>query len=103
MESNVALIRALATTLLSELDSLYMSDEILTEDNFDLNEKVREFEIKIIKTALLKTGGNQRQAANLLGLPTSTLNNKIKTYNIQYLKDSPANGHLDATFINGSQ
>lgn len=103
MESNVALIRALATTLLSELDSLHMSDEILSEDDFDLNEKVREFEIKLIKTALLKTGGNQRQAASLLGLPTSTLNNKIKTYNIQYLKASEVNGHSKTSILSASQ
>mgnify|MGYP003578626568 FL=1 len=78
MQSNMALIKALATALLSELDSLNIDDEVLTRDaRFNLTEKVREFEIKLIKTALVKAGGNQRRAARLLGIPTSTLNNKI--------------------------
>lgn len=86
-ESNVALIKALATALLSELDTLNVNDEILTGNaGFNLTARVREFEIKLIKTALIKADGNQRRAARLLGVPTSTLNNKIKAYNIQCLK-----------------
>lgn len=90
-ESNVALIKALATALLSELDSLNINDEVLARSaGFNLTERVREFEVKLIKTALLKASGNQRRAARLLGIPTSTLNNKIKAYNIQCLKSSEA-------------
>lgn len=89
-ESNVALIKALATALLSELDSLNINDEFSSRAaGFNLTERVREFEVKLINTALLKAGGNQRRAARLLGIPTSTLNNKIKAYNIQCSK-SPA-------------
>lgn len=92
MESNITLIKSLAIALLTELETVKTSDEILGEDSvFDLNEKVREFETKLIKIALLKAGGNQRRAARLLGLPTSTLNNKIKAYNIQYFKSSEVN------------
>jgi DNA-binding NtrC family response regulator len=103
-ESNVALIKALAAALLSELDSLNAGDEIITANaGFNLTERVREFEIKLIKTALLKADGNQRRAARLLGVPTSTLNNKIKAYDIQclknpesdfkYLRDAALNAH----------
>ena len=56
METNLPLIRVLATTLLSELDSLNKEVE---EEPFDLHEKVRELEIKLIRTALTKTGGKQ--------------------------------------------
>lgn len=87
MDSNLSLIKALASTLNSELDSIEEESEILAENRpFDLNEKVREFEIKLIKTALIKTKGNQRQAATLLGVKTSTLHNKIKSFNINCFK-----------------
>jgi len=45
-------------------------------------EEVAKFEIELIKQALLCTKGNQRAAARLLGLKTSTLNTKVKTYNL---------------------
>ena len=85
MDSGFSLIRALATTLLTELDSLNIED---ATDNgvFDLNKRVKEFEIKLIRAALLKTGGNQRRAASLLGLKSTTLHNKIKTYGINNIK-----------------
>ena len=45
-------------------------------------EEVRRFEIDIIQRALDQTGGHQSRAARLLGLNATTLNSKIKTYNI---------------------
>lgn len=45
-------------------------------------EEVRHFEMRLIKRALELTGGNQARAARLLGLGTTTLNYKIKTYGI---------------------
>ncbi len=87
MDSGFSLIKSLATTLLAEIDSLSESDKILIENgSFDLNEKVREFEIKLIRTALLKTRGNQRRAASLLGVKVTTLHNKIKNYGISSIK-----------------
>lgn len=88
MDSNLSLVKALATTLLAEIDSLNVNGQILDgeENSFHFAEIVREFEIKLIKTALTRTGGNQTRAAKLLGIKLSTLNNKIQTYNIQFLK-----------------
>jgi DNA-binding NtrC family response regulator len=87
MNSNLSLIKALATSLITEIDSLTIEEEELIENGkFNLSEKVREFEIKIIKSALLKTGGNQTLAAKLVGLKNSTLNHKIKTYKIEHIK-----------------
>ena len=87
MDSGVSLIRALATTLLTEIDSL-TSDEVFNNDaaSFDLNNRVREFEIKLIRAALLRSGGNQRRAASILGLKSTTLHNKIKSYGISRIK-----------------
>ncbi len=45
-------------------------------------EEVTKFEIELIKQALICTNGNQRAAARLLGLKTTTLNSKVKTYNL---------------------
>jgi DNA-binding NtrC family response regulator len=87
MDSGISLIKSLATTLLSEIDSLGDGNNILGEtDSFVLSDTVRDFEIKLIKTALLKTGGNQRRAASLLGIKVTTLHNKIKTYGIDFVK-----------------
>jgi transcriptional regulator with GAF, ATPase, and Fis domain len=45
-------------------------------------EEVKNFEIDLIRRALEQTGGHQSRAARLLGLNATTLNSKIKGYNI---------------------
>src|SRR6476659_7184684 len=45
-------------------------------------EEVRRFEIHLIRRALEQTGVHQSRAARLLGMNATTLNSKIKTYNI---------------------
>ena len=46
-------------------------------------EEVTNFEIELIKQALGCTKGNQRAAARLLGLKITTLNSKVKAYNLR--------------------
>lgn len=45
-------------------------------------DEVRKFEMDLIRRALEQTSGHQSRAARLLGLNATTLNSKIKTYNI---------------------
>ena len=45
-------------------------------------DEVRRFEIDLIRRALIQTSGHQSRAARLLGMNATTLNSKIKTYNI---------------------
>jgi DNA-binding NtrC family response regulator len=45
-------------------------------------DEVKKFEIDLIRRALDQTGGHQSRAARLLGLNATTLNSKIKTYNL---------------------
>jgi len=45
-------------------------------------DEVRRFEIDLIRRALVQTNGHQSRAARLLGMNATTLNSKIKTYNI---------------------
>ncbi|MFN7926987.1 MAG: sigma-54 dependent transcriptional regulator [Blastocatellia bacterium] len=46
-------------------------------------DEVSRFEIELIRQALELTGGHQSRAAKLLGLNNTTLNSKIKSYNIR--------------------
>jgi DNA-binding NtrC family response regulator len=45
-------------------------------------DEVKRFEIDLIRRALDQTGGHQSRAARLLGMNATTLNSKIKSYNI---------------------
>ena len=45
-------------------------------------DEVKRFEVDLIRRALDQTGGHQSRAARLLGLNATTLNSKIKSYNI---------------------
>ncbi len=46
-------------------------------------DEVSRFEIELIKRALEFTGGHQSRAAKLLGMNNTTLNSKIKSYNLK--------------------
>jgi DNA-binding NtrC family response regulator len=45
-----------------------------------LPDRVREFEMSIIRDALERAHGNQTQAARMLGVPRRTLSNKVHAY-----------------------
>ena len=47
--------------------------------------EVRQFEIELIKRALKITKGNQYKAAQLLGLKHTTLNHKVRQFNLPVL------------------
>lgn len=59
-----------------------MSDEIDLARGVNFYDQVKRFEIDLIRRALDQTGGHQSRAARLLGLNATTLNSKIKSYNI---------------------
>jgi DNA-binding NtrC family response regulator len=89
MDQNLSLIKALVNTLHIEIDTLDDTDGIELDEPVNLVEKVRDYETKIIKAALIQTGGNQRRAARLLSIKTSTLNTKIKHLGIDLLRHNP--------------
>ena len=83
LEAQLGVLKEVAQGLLRQLDHLKPNNcpvNALTFRNF--HEEVREFEIELINAALSKTQGHQRQAAKLLGLKVTTLNAKMKRYNI---------------------
>jgi transcriptional regulator with GAF, ATPase, and Fis domain len=83
----------LAAVLLTEAETL-ARDKAFTEEamrlrpldilgGIDFYAEVQRFETHLIKMALAETGGNQARAARLLGIKATTLNSKIKLFNIQ--------------------
>ncbi|HQU94206.1 MAG TPA: sigma-54 dependent transcriptional regulator, partial [Pyrinomonadaceae bacterium] len=58
------------------------SAEIDIARGVNFYEEVKRFEVDIIRRALDQTAGHQSRAAQLLGLNATTLNSKIKAYNI---------------------
>lgn len=88
----LAKIKEMAATLLDEAESLdhenALAEASSTVDNMtnktalDFFEEVRRFEVRLISRALELSGGNQARAARMLGLGTTTLNYKIKCYQL---------------------
>jgi DNA-binding protein Fis len=51
-------------------------------EQLDFYDEVKRVEMALIEMALVRTGGSQIQAANLLNIHPSTLSTKIKQYGI---------------------
>jgi len=83
-------IRDMASALLREAESLdhenALAETSAAVENLNPRstvnffDEVRNFEMRLISRALELTGGNQARAARMLGLGTTTLNYKIKSY-----------------------
>ena len=80
--NNISTLRELVLRLLCEVQCINEVSKLTIESGFDFYEEVSRFEIDLIKRALLQTGGHQVRAAKLLNLKVTTLNSKIKHYNI---------------------
>jgi transcriptional regulator with GAF, ATPase, and Fis domain len=80
--NNVTALRELVLRLLCEVQSINEVGSVAIENGFDFYDEVSRFEIDLIRRALLQTGGHQVQAAKLLNLKVTTLNSKIKHYQI---------------------
>ena len=59
-----------------------VSSDIDLARGVNFYDEVKRFEIDLIRRALDQTGGHQSRAARFLGLNATTLNSKIKTYNL---------------------
>lgn len=85
-------MKRLASALAQIAQGEYVDIELLKrrvfpselENDLSFREKVERFEIALIIEALSKTGGRQNHAARMLGLNVTTLNMKIKRYNISF-------------------
>jgi len=82
MEVQLGVLKEVALSLLRQLDVIKISTRSPKGDGRSLHDEVRDFEIELINSALAQTHGHQRKAAGLLGLKVTTLNAKLKRYNI---------------------
>jgi transcriptional regulator with GAF, ATPase, and Fis domain len=76
-------LREIALSLLTELETLGHAGPPAT-GKIRLDDEVKRFEIDLIRAALDKAHGNQARAARMLGVKKTTLNAKIKRYQIQH-------------------
>jgi transcriptional regulator with GAF, ATPase, and Fis domain len=82
MDYRLNSLRETVLQLLGEVESLSISVPVDIKGGARLYDEVRQFEVNLIRTALGRTAGSQTRAAKLLGLKLSTLNSKIKRYQI---------------------
>jgi len=75
-------LKEVALKLLSAVESLRVDQCPPESTKLKLDDEVKQFESRLIREALAKTGGNQARAARLLGVKHTTLNAKIKRYQI---------------------
>lgn len=76
-------LRQMILKLLLEVQSLGEVRALDLKRGIDFYDEVSRLEIDLIQRALACTGGNQVRAARLLNLKVTTLNSKIKHYNIE--------------------
>jgi len=82
MDERINTLRETVLQLLQEVESLTVAAPTGLKSGARLDEEVRQFEMNLIRTALGRTAGSQTRAAKLLGLKLTTLNAKIKRYQI---------------------
>jgi DNA-binding NtrC family response regulator len=83
LEARINSLKVLALTLLREVESLEEQGANSAPGPLNLQTEVHRFEAEMIRSALIRTGGRQRRAARLLGMKTTTLNSKIRRYQIE--------------------
>jgi transcriptional regulator with GAF, ATPase, and Fis domain len=82
-ESRLISLREVALELLNAVESLKKTTAV-NDQKLNLDDEVRKFEADLIRAALVRTGGNQARAARLLGVKHTTLNAKIKRYQLLF-------------------
>ena len=82
LSNHVEVLKDLARALIREIDKLRNTQLPDVAEGVDFYEEVHRFEINLIRSALERTGGHQTRAARLLGINVTTLNHKIKRFNI---------------------
>lgn len=84
-ESRIEALRSLVLIFLREVDSLRKAVEPKqkrTGGAIDLDSELDQFEASLIRDALVKSKGNQRDAAKMLNVKPTTLHAKMKRLGI---------------------
>ena len=83
LNDKIEVLREVTVALLDEVKSLGSLRKVEIENGINFDDEVKNFEILLIERALEQTGGSQLRAARLLNLKHTTLNAKIKRYDIK--------------------
>ena len=86
-QNQLEALKSLSRLLVREINSLEevqasLEEEIENEKPICLLNEMQRFEANMIRCALIRSMGNQTQAAKLLGLKLTTLHSKIRRYKI---------------------
>lgn len=82
VDNRLNTIKEVALTLVREIEAMRVAEPVKVKRSLRLYDEVRRFETELILSALSRTRGNQTRAAQLLGVKITTLNSKLKRYNI---------------------
>ena len=88
IDARIGSLKILAQSLMRQIEALQVEAASGSTVEFDAQTEVRRFEAELIRSALISTGGRQRRAAHLLGMKVTTLNTKIKRYQINLEKET---------------
>lgn len=83
------LLRSLNLLLTREIEFIEKFENSLGSSFFereaiDFYKELERFEINMIRVALIKSKGNQKEASYLLGINPQTFHAKVKRYKIEY-------------------
>jgi DNA-binding NtrC family response regulator len=101
--SSITALKELTFQLLRQVQSIGEVKTLSFKSGLDFYDEVRRFEIDLIKRALLETRGHQGRAATLLKLKVTTLNSKIKHYNISAVSFGNGYAVADASEVESHQ
>ena len=80
--SRIEALKTLLLALMGEIESLRGTAAPDGREGLNLSDEVRRYEADLIRCALIRTGGRQRQAARMLHTKVATLNAKVKRYGL---------------------
>src|SRR6266700_339019 len=80
LTSKIEALKVLAKLILFEVSALEENRETSMPVEVDLAQEMQRFEEELIRSALTKSGGRQRRAAELLGVKPTTLHAKMKRF-----------------------
>ncbi|MFM9904771.1 MAG: helix-turn-helix domain-containing protein [Pyrinomonadaceae bacterium] len=78
----IGILHELANKLLSEVENITAPGRLQFGDGFKLSDQIQKFETDMIRHALYLTNGKQSDAARMLGIKLTTLNAKIKRFEL---------------------
>lgn len=74
-------INRIANVVLNEIEHIE-SQNSTNAEGMNFYEEIQHFEVELIRYALNQAGGNQRRAAQILNIKPTTLNSKLKRFNL---------------------